>query len=182
MKIIFCAYSGTMIVAHPLKVELLAHKKGLEVCKSLHVIALQIEDDSLMLVSSIRQATNMDWNLMHLWKSTMEVLTSIHTHTWTICYCKKVRECSGRCARQIRLPDALWTPCIPPTNNPAPILPRTNRTTKYTRAFYYHMDPASETSRIPVLSSDDSKSFDGRPGKKNARPSSTFKNPQWFLF
>ena len=55
-------------------------------------------------------------------------------------------------------------------------------TAKYTRAFYYHVDPASETSRILVLLLDDSKSSDGRPGKKNARPSSTYKNQPWFLF
>lgn len=79
MKIIFCAYSGKTIVAHPLEAELLALKKDLEVCKGLHVTALQIEDDSLMLISSIQQATNMAWDLMHLWKSTVEVLTSIHT-------------------------------------------------------------------------------------------------------
>lgn len=63
--IMFFAYAGKVSAAHPLEAELLlAFKKGLEVCKEMQITTLQIEGDSLVLVSPIQQATTMSWDVM----------------------------------------------------------------------------------------------------------------------
>lgn len=68
------SFEGKVAASHPLEAELLALQNGLKVCKELQISFLRIQGDSLVLVSSVQQATNMAWNLTASWRQTMESL------------------------------------------------------------------------------------------------------------
>lgn len=81
------AFNAKVRAAHPLEAELIALQRGLHHISHLDPPALQIEGDCLVLVTSIRNSGHLSWDLMPLWRGTMDMLTSFAQ--WTIHYCKR---------------------------------------------------------------------------------------------
>lgn len=82
------AFTGELVRAsHLLGVELLALQRGLHHLSSLPQSAVQLEGDCLVLITSIRESGYLSWDLMPMWKQTMDMLSSYAQ--WTIHYCKR---------------------------------------------------------------------------------------------
>lgn len=83
---VLMAFTSEVQAAHPLVAELLALQRGLHHMALLLPTALQIEGDCLLLITSIKTSSNLSWDLMPMWRRTMDMLTTIGQ--WTIHYCK----------------------------------------------------------------------------------------------
>lgn len=81
------ALNAEVRATHPLEAELIALQRGLHHVSHLAPPELQIEGDCLILVTSIRNSGHLSWDLMPLWRRTMDTLTSFAQ--WTIHYCKR---------------------------------------------------------------------------------------------
>eukprot|EP00268_Persea_americana_P015968 TRINITY_DN17581_c0_g1_i5.p1 TRINITY_DN17581_c0_g1~~TRINITY_DN17581_c0_g1_i5.p1 ORF type:complete len:239 (+),score=28.11 TRINITY_DN17581_c0_g1_i5:144-860(+) len=85
------AFTCEVRAAHPLEAELLALQRALQHVSPLLPSALQIEGGCLVLVTSIQNSSHLSWDLMPMWRRTMDMLTSCAQ--WTIHYCKRSANC-----------------------------------------------------------------------------------------
>eukprot|EP00268_Persea_americana_P022048 TRINITY_DN21936_c1_g1_i2.p1 TRINITY_DN21936_c1_g1~~TRINITY_DN21936_c1_g1_i2.p1 ORF type:complete len:281 (+),score=5.88 TRINITY_DN21936_c1_g1_i2:337-1179(+) len=81
------AYTAENITAHPLEAELIALQRGLIHLSETQCSAVEIEGDCLSLVTTIKNSSQLSWDMMPLWRRTMHLLSE--ANTWTIHYCKR---------------------------------------------------------------------------------------------
>lgn len=81
------AFTSEVRVAHILEAELLALQRGIHHLAQLLPLALQIEGDCLVLVTSIKESSHLSWDLMPMRRRTMDMLASFAQ--WTIHYLKR---------------------------------------------------------------------------------------------
>lgn len=82
------AYSCEAQAAHPLEAELLALRSILLHLRHLPPSLVMIKGDCLVLISDIRTKSHLTWDMMPLWKKTMNLLT--HFQHRTVQFCKRL--------------------------------------------------------------------------------------------
>lgn len=150
--------------------------QGLEECKHPQINSLQIEWASLVLVSSVQQAANMAWDLMHIWRNTIEILTSFHT--WTIRHCKRLANTvADELAKlEFSVVNTFQAFLLAPIQDLY-----LQEQAKDTRPFYFHADLYSDNRQTANLISHDSHSFAGCHQNGLVSRNHEGNRPLWFL-
>lgn len=102
---------------------------------SIDITSIQIEDDWLIFISTIKNTTNLSWDMMALWRKALEMLTSLSARS--IHHCKRS---ANRVADFLAItvqPGGYSSKSLLPTPNSRSFSTGSKQVEAYNKAFYH---------------------------------------------